>query len=98
MIDIPVMNSIATSPIRRASTLELCSSVRACCSRPRWTSRCGAPRTASRETAASPWSDTSTSKPGSDGNGFFLLPVDEDANNRKVFVIASSVADVTVVP
>ncbi len=38
------------------------------------------------------------SRPGSDGNGFFLLPVDKDANNRKVFVIASSVADVTVVP
>jgi small nuclear ribonucleoprotein (snRNP)-like protein len=38
------------------------------------------------------------SRSGSDGKGFFLLPVDEDANNRKVFVIASSVADVTVVP
>ncbi len=35
---------------------------------------------------------------GSDGKGFFLLPVDEDTNNRKVFVVASSVADVTVVP
>jgi small nuclear ribonucleoprotein (snRNP)-like protein len=35
---------------------------------------------------------------GGDGKGFFLLPVDEDANNRKVFVVASSVADVTVVP
>ncbi len=34
----------------------------------------------------------------SDGKGFFLLPVDEDANNRKVFVIAASVSDVTVVP
>ncbi len=30
--------------------------------------------------------------------GFFLLPVDEDANNKKVFVVASSVEDVTVVP
>jgi len=30
--------------------------------------------------------------------GFFLLPVDEDSNNIKVFVIASSVDDVTVVP
>jgi small nuclear ribonucleoprotein (snRNP)-like protein len=38
------------------------------------------------------------SKQGGDGKGFFLLPVDEDVNNRKVFVIASSVADVTVVP
>jgi small nuclear ribonucleoprotein (snRNP)-like protein len=38
------------------------------------------------------------SKSVSDGKGFFLLPVDEDANNRKVFVIASSVADMTVVP
>jgi small nuclear ribonucleoprotein (snRNP)-like protein len=38
------------------------------------------------------------SKPGDDGKGFFLLPVDEEANNRKVFVVASSVADVTVVP
>jgi small nuclear ribonucleoprotein (snRNP)-like protein len=38
------------------------------------------------------------SRSGSDGKGFFLLPVDEDANNRKVFVLSSSVADVTVVP
>jgi hypothetical protein len=30
--------------------------------------------------------------------GFFLLPVDEDANNTKVFVLASSVKAVTVVP
>ncbi len=30
--------------------------------------------------------------------GFFLLPVDEDTNNIKVFVISSSVDDVTVVP
>jgi hypothetical protein len=29
--------------------------------------------------------------------GFFLLPVDEDANNIKVFVVSSSVVDVTVV-
>ncbi len=33
-----------------------------------------------------------------DGKGFFLLPVDEDTNNIKVFVISSSVDDVTVVP
>lgn len=30
--------------------------------------------------------------------GFYLLPADEDANNLKVFVVASSVVDVTVVP
>jgi small nuclear ribonucleoprotein (snRNP)-like protein len=30
--------------------------------------------------------------------GFFLLPVDEGANNVKVFVVAAAVADVTVVP
>ncbi len=33
-----------------------------------------------------------------EGKGFFLLPVDEDTNNIKVFVISSSVDDVTVVP
>lgn len=33
-----------------------------------------------------------------DRKGFFLLPVDEDVNNLKVFVVASSVADVTIVP
>ncbi len=30
--------------------------------------------------------------------GFFLLPADKDANNIKVFVVSSSVEDVTVVP
>ncbi|MBI5640726.1 MAG: hypothetical protein HZA17_09895 [Nitrospirae bacterium] len=30
--------------------------------------------------------------------GFFLLPVDEDSNNIKVFVVLSSINDVTVVP
>jgi hypothetical protein len=30
--------------------------------------------------------------------GFFLLPADEDANNDRVFVVSSSVDDVTVVP
>ena len=30
--------------------------------------------------------------------GFFLLPADEDANNIKVFVISTSVDDVTIVP
>ena len=38
------------------------------------------------------------SRQGSDLKGFFLLPVDEDTNNIKVFVVASSVDDVTVVP
>jgi len=39
------------------------------------------------------------SRKESDGmKGFFLLPADEDANNIKVFVISSSVDDVTVVP
>ncbi len=33
-----------------------------------------------------------------DRKGFFLLPVDRDVNNIRVFVVASSVADVTVVP
>jgi hypothetical protein len=30
------------------------------------------------------------------GPGFFLIPVDHDSNNMKVFVVASSVWDVTV--
>lgn len=30
------------------------------------------------------------------GPGFFLIPVDHDSNNIKVFVVASSVRDVTV--
>lgn len=30
--------------------------------------------------------------------GFFILPVDEDSNNVKVFVVSSSVIDVTVIP
>jgi len=38
------------------------------------------------------------SKQDSDLKGFFLLPVDEDTNNIKVFVVASSVDAVTVVP
>ncbi|MEJ2697576.1 MAG: hypothetical protein P8013_13135 [Candidatus Sulfobium sp.] len=33
-----------------------------------------------------------------DLNGFYLLPADEDTNNTRVFVVASSVDDVTVVP
>jgi len=38
------------------------------------------------------------SKRGSNRKGFFLLPVDEDTNNIKVFVVSSSVDAVTVVP
>jgi hypothetical protein len=38
------------------------------------------------------------SKQNSDLKGFFLLPVDEDTNNIKVFVVSSSVEAVTVVP
>jgi hypothetical protein len=30
--------------------------------------------------------------------GFFILPVDGDSNNLKVFVVSSSVIDVTVIP
>ena len=38
------------------------------------------------------------SKQDSGRKGFFLLPVDEDTNNIKVFVVSSSVDAVTVVP
>ncbi len=38
------------------------------------------------------------SKKENEGKGFFLLPADEDTNNIKVFVVSSSVDDVTVVP
>ena len=38
------------------------------------------------------------SKQDSGLKGFFLLPVDEDTNNIKVFVVASSIDEVTVVP
>jgi hypothetical protein len=38
------------------------------------------------------------SKKDSDLKGFYLLPADEDANNIKIFVVYSSVADVTIVP
>jgi hypothetical protein len=37
------------------------------------------------------------SKPDEDLKGFFLLPVDSDSNNEKVFVFSSSILDVTVV-
>ena len=38
------------------------------------------------------------SKQNSSRKGFFLLPADEDGNNLRVFVVSSSVDDVTVVP
>ena len=38
------------------------------------------------------------SKPTAGLKGFFLRPVDDVTNNMKVFVIASSINDVTVVP
>jgi len=38
------------------------------------------------------------SKPVKGKEGFFLIPVDEDSNNIKVFVIYSSVKDITAIP
>jgi hypothetical protein len=38
------------------------------------------------------------SKRDNDKKGFFLLPADEDGNNLRVFVVSSSVDDVTIVP
>jgi len=38
------------------------------------------------------------SKQNDSRKGFFLLPVDEDTNNIKVFVVSTSVDAVTVVP
>jgi small nuclear ribonucleoprotein (snRNP)-like protein len=38
------------------------------------------------------------SKQGAGQKGFFILPVDEETNNLKVYVMASSVDYVTVVP
>lgn len=38
------------------------------------------------------------SKKSTGNKGFYLLPVDEDSNNIKVFVVASYIHDVTVVP
>ncbi len=36
------------------------------------------------------------SKPGDGRKGFFLVPVDEECNNMKVFVVGSAVKDVTL--
>ena len=38
------------------------------------------------------------SKPDKGKEGFFLVPVDEDSNNIKVFVVYSSVKDITAIP
>lgn len=38
------------------------------------------------------------SKPDEKKIGFFLVPADEDSNNSKVFVIKSSVRDITLLP
>lgn len=45
-----------------------------------------------------PWEKGFFLSKKSDLKGFYLLPADEDINNIKVFVVASSVSDVTVVP
>jgi hypothetical protein len=36
------------------------------------------------------------SREGSKAQGFFLIPVDRDSNNVKVFVVGTSVKDVTI--
>ncbi len=41
-----------------------------------------------------PWEKGFFLEPGK-GKGFFLMPVDSDSNNTKVFVVAASVWDVT---
>ena len=38
------------------------------------------------------------SKPTSALKGFFLVPVDVDSNNKKVFVVSSSIKDITLMP
>lgn len=38
------------------------------------------------------------SKPNSKVKGFFLIPVDTDSNNIKVFVVGSSIKDITLMP
>lgn len=46
-----------------------------------------------------PWEKGFFLSKGNKGKqGFYLWPVDKDSNNIKVFVVASSVDDVTVVP
>jgi hypothetical protein len=38
------------------------------------------------------------SKPASALKGFFLIPVDVESNNKKVFVVNSSIKDITLLP
>jgi hypothetical protein len=38
------------------------------------------------------------SKADSNLKGFFLIPVDVDSNNKKVFVVGSSIKDITLMP
>lgn len=46
-----------------------------------------------------PWSKGFfLSKPDKGKEGFFLVPVDENSNNIKIFVIYSAVKDITAVP
>ena len=44
-----------------------------------------------------PWDKGfSLSKLGKGAKGFFLIPVDEDSNNKRVFVVGSSIENVTI--
>jgi len=36
------------------------------------------------------------SKPDDNAKGFYVVPVDRDSNNRKVFVVATAVKDLTI--
>ena len=38
------------------------------------------------------------SKPDKRIKGFFLIPVDSDSNNIKVFVVGSAIRDITLMP
>lgn len=38
------------------------------------------------------------SKPDNKMKGFFLIPVDVDSNNKKVFVVSSAIKDITLMP
>lgn len=38
------------------------------------------------------------SKSEADNKGFFLVPVDEETNNIKIFVVGSSIKDITSIP
>ncbi len=46
---------------------------------------------------AVPWNrGFSLTKPGMKAKGFFLVPVDSDSNNTKVFVVGSAISDITI--